>query len=101
VARVFAKASQRFVSSGWPGVEVCELVDHPGGGGSALFRMQAGARIPRHAHPRGEHTCILSGRARFGERDLEAGDVLWTEPGEAHEVCAITDVLFLGVAPPA
>lgn len=97
---MFAKSSQRFVPSGWPGVEVCNLVDHAKGGGSALFRMQAGSRIRWHEHPRGEHTYVVSGRARFGDRELEAGDVLWTEPGEAHEVCAITDAVFLGVAPP-
>jgi quercetin dioxygenase-like cupin family protein len=100
VADLFAGAQRRFVPSVWPGVEVCSLHDHPEGGGSALFRMRAGASIHEHAHPRGEHTYVIRGRARFGDREVETGDVLWTHPGERHTVVAVTDVEFLGVAPP-
>jgi quercetin dioxygenase-like cupin family protein len=62
--------------------------------------MREGAQISAHDHPCGEHTYVVSGRARFGAREVQAGDVLWTEPGERHVVVALTDVEFLGVAPP-
>lgn len=100
MALVFSARRRRFVPSQWPGVQVCSLHDHHGGGGSALFRMQAGAAIAEHAHPLGEHTYVVSGRARFGDQEVGPGDVLWTQPGESHAVVALTDVEFLGVAPP-
>jgi quercetin dioxygenase-like cupin family protein len=101
VAQLFPRADRRFFATQWAGVDVCRFRDHPGGGGSALFRMRAGAVIQLHDHPRGEHTFIVSGQARFGEIELGPGDVLWTSPGESHVVEAITAVEFIGIAPPA
>ena len=62
--------------------------------------MQPGATITSHDHPRGEHTYVIFGRARFGNHEVSAGDVVWTEAGEVHTVVALTEVEFLGVAPP-
>lgn len=73
---------------------------HDDGGASALFRMQAGAEIPLHNHLVGEHTYVIEGELEFGTTLVRAGDVLWTEPGETHVVRALSDALFLGVAPP-
>ncbi len=100
MALVFSAHRRRFTPSQWPGVDVCALHDHPYGGGSALFRMRAGAVVSEHDHPLGEHTYIVSGRARFGTEEVGPGDVLWTQPGERHVVVALTEVEFLGVAPP-
>jgi quercetin dioxygenase-like cupin family protein len=89
---------------GWeamgPGVEHMELHRHAEGGGAALFRMVAGAVMLEHDHLRGEHTYVIEGELEMGGVVVRAGDALWTEPGERHQVRAITDALFLGVAPP-
>lgn len=95
---VWRAAQRQWLPSGWPGVERCQLGDDAHGG-SALFRMRAGAKISLHDHPRGEHTLILEGEAMFGEVHVAAGDALHTAPGERHDVRALTDVVFLGMAP--
>lgn len=79
-------------------MEACPTGDHAHSGAS-LFRMRAGAVIPMHAHPKGEHTYIIEGEALFGELHVRAGDAVYTPPGEAHEVRALTEVVFLGMAP--
>lgn len=84
----------------YPGVEACDLHRHEDGGGAAIFRMRAGATIPTHDHVLGEHTYVIEGELEFGATRMRAGDALWTEPGEAHVVRAVTDAMFLGVAPP-
>lgn len=98
VTKVWRAAERRWLPSDWPGVERCQLGDDAHGG-SALFRMQAGATISLHDHPRGEHTLILEGEAMFGDVHVKAGDALHTMPGERHEVRALTPVLFIGTAP--
>jgi quercetin dioxygenase-like cupin family protein len=47
-----------------------------------------------------EHTYVIEGELQMGDVRVRAGDALWSEPGETHVVHAITDALFLGVAPP-
>lgn len=83
-----------------PGVETVDLHRHADGGGAALFRIQAGTVIPLHEHVVGEHTYVIEGELDFNTLRVRAGDALWTEPGESHTVRAITDAVFLGVAPP-
>jgi quercetin dioxygenase-like cupin family protein len=84
----------------YPGVTTMRLHRHGDGGGAALFRLEAGAEIPLHGHDVGEHTYVIEGDLWMGSERLAAGDAVWTEPGETHVVRAISDALFLGVAPP-
>ena len=46
-----------------PGVMIKPLWQDEGGGGAsaALFRLDPGARLPRHRHPRVEQTFVLEG----------------------------------------
>ncbi len=83
-----------------PGVAYMDLHRHAEGGGAAMFRMRAGATIPLHDHVRGEHTYVIEGELQLGQLRVSAGDALWTEPGETHVVVAITDAIFIGIAPP-
>lgn len=83
-----------------PGVEASDLHRHAHGGGAAIFRMRQGSKIPDHDHQHGEHTYVIEGSIRFGTRTLASGDAMWTEPGERHDVEALTDAVFMGVAPP-
>jgi quercetin dioxygenase-like cupin family protein len=83
-----------------PGVDAALLHRHPQGGGAALFRMKAGALMPEHGHVVGEQSYVVEGTIDFGEHRLEAGDAMWVEAGERHEVRAVTDAFFIAVAPP-
>jgi len=67
--------------------------------GAALFRMRAGAVIDVHAHPNGEHTYIVEGEGMFNDLHVRAGDVVYTHPTETHQVRALTELVFLGMAP--
>ncbi len=98
VARVWTDRERRWCAQS-PGVECSDLHRHADGGGAALFRMRCGATIPEHNHVLGEHTYVIEGRIRFGSQVVEAGDAMWTEPGERHDVEALTDAMFVGVAP--
>jgi quercetin dioxygenase-like cupin family protein len=99
VTTIWRRDAQQWMPT-YPGVECMDLHRHPSGGGAALFRMVAGAIIPEHDHPRGEHTYVIAGELEMGEHRVGAGDALWTAPGERHRVRAITDAMFMGVAPP-
>jgi quercetin dioxygenase-like cupin family protein len=83
-----------------PGVVSAALHRHANGGGAALFRLEAGATIPEHGHVAGEHVYVITGRLRFGQLSLAGGDALWVEPGEHHDVEALTEAVFLAVSPP-
>jgi quercetin dioxygenase-like cupin family protein len=71
----------------------------PIGGGetvnTAAYRIREGLQLPAHTHPVWELVTVLSGRLRLGTAVLEAGDVLHTDPGEAHDVEALADSVFL------
>lgn len=62
-----------------------------------LLRFEPGARYPEHRHPAGEEVYVLAGTVRFGSIHLEAGDYLFTPPGENHDVSSDTgcELLFL------
>jgi quercetin dioxygenase-like cupin family protein len=60
------------------------------GGRSSVVRLAPGARFPRHRHEGTEEVVVLAGHVRIGGVDLEAGDYLYTVPGEEHDVVAVT-----------
>lgn len=81
-----------------------ETTDHPGvtfftiwgenGDGSDLVKFTTGARFPRHDHEGREEILMLSGRIRFGDLVLAAGDYLKIGPGEEHDAVALEDSTF-------
>ncbi len=82
------------------GVSVAVFRDE-GGERTVLLRMDAGARFPEHRHPAGEQLFVVSGDVEVGERDLGAGDYLYTRPGEAHAVASRGGcLLFITVPEP-
>ena len=98
MATRFGAEQRRWEPTQWRGVEVARAGDDVRSGAS-MFRMRAGAVIAAHDHPLGEHTYIVQGQAQFGSIHARAGDMLYTRPGEVHEVRALTDVVFVGMAP--
>lgn len=84
----------------YPGVFAFDLHRYPTGRGAALFRLSAGATIPEHDHPTGEHGYVISGSGLFGGRSLSAGDAFWMNPGESHDVRATSDLAFFATSLP-
>jgi quercetin dioxygenase-like cupin family protein len=108
---VTASSPSRVFVERTPGVGICVLRAHPDGGLTFLVRMKKGARAPRHGHPGGEESYLLSGKLRVDRRvaadgtpqpdvDLVVGDHLWAPAGEVHEgLAGEDDTTFLVVAP--
>jgi len=70
-----------------PGVEITQLrADAESGRHTILIRMQAGASIPAHRHPRPEECFIVEGDLRDGAFDLAAGDYLCHHTGSQHRI---------------
>jgi quercetin dioxygenase-like cupin family protein len=70
----------------------------------AEFRLQAGSRIPEHAHPHEQTGCVVTGRLRM----VIAGKAYEAVPGDAwcipadvpHAAHALEDTLALEVFTP-
>jgi quercetin dioxygenase-like cupin family protein len=89
------KSSERaFAATGQPGIERSLFRNHEGGGRSSVVRLAAGSRFPRHAHHGSEEVLVLEGRVSVGGVPMERGDYLFTEPGEEHDVVALTAALI-------
>jgi quercetin dioxygenase-like cupin family protein len=92
-------SAQRWRATEHVGVEVTGLRRGEEGGGAALLRVAAGARFPLHDHPGGEEVYVVSGRARIGDLDVEAGDYLWTPPGGIHDLEARDETVIFVTTP--
>ena len=77
-----------------PGVERALFRYNDTGGRSSFVRLMAGSRVPTHVHHGTEEVLVISGRVSLGEVTLEAGDYLFTSPGDEHDVVAITDAVI-------
>jgi quercetin dioxygenase-like cupin family protein len=76
------------------GVERSLFRNNEMGGRSSAVRLQKGARVPRHAHHGQEEVVVLSGIVLIGGVELAQGDYLFTQPGEEHDVVALTDAVI-------
>ena len=99
MAKYFDQTNREWVQI-YPGIFVSDLHRYPTGGGAALFRMDAGARMSEHDHPTGEHGYVIEGEGDFGGRKLVAGDAFWMEVGEKYSINAITDLMFFATSLP-
>ena len=91
---------RHWVATPQAGVEVCVLCSREDMREvAALLSMRAGARLPRHGHPGGEHIYVVRGCVRVNEERVRAGDYHYTLIGETHEVVAQEQCLLLSVLP--
>ncbi len=79
----------RAEDGGWtaiaPGIEKKFLYRDPATGTeSYLFRMQAGASMKMHQHPRAEECLVLEGDLAIGDLRLKAGDYHVAARGTLH-----------------
>lgn len=90
---------REWVASDYAGIDRCLFRHNDDGGRSSVVRLAGGSRFPRHAHEGGEEVVVLAGSVIIGGEPLEAGDYLFTEAGEEHDVVAVTDaVIFVSSA---
>lgn len=88
-----SQAARQFVETGFPGVRASAIWGE-NGNGSDFIEFKAGAVFPNHDHEGPEEILVLSGRIRFGDLVLSAGDYLKIGPGEQHDAEALEDSLF-------
>jgi quercetin dioxygenase-like cupin family protein len=62
--------------------------------GSYFVQFAEGTRFPMHDHDGWEQILMLSGRIRFGDTELAAGDTLLLKQGDRHDALALTDATF-------
>ena len=94
-------ARRPFVESGVPGVTSSPIWGE-NGNGSDFIAFKAGARFPLHDHEGREEIIMLSGKIRFGEFVVSAGDFITAGPGDVHDAEALEDSVFFiahGAAP--
>ena len=84
-------ADREWQPTDYPGIERSLFRNNDTGGRSSVVRLAQGARFPRHAHQGTEEVVVLSGVVRIGGIELAAGDYLFTDPGEEHDVVAVRD----------
>jgi len=84
-------ADRAWTPTGVAGIERSLFRNNDAGGRSSVVRLAAGTRFPRHAHHGTEEVVVLAGTVIIGGAELQAGDYLFTSPGEEHDVVAVTD----------
>lgn len=87
-------AEREWIPTGHPGIDRCLFRHNEAGGRSSVVRLAQGAVFPRHAHHGTEEVVVLAGRVSLGGVEMEAGDYLFTSPGETHDVRALSDAVI-------
>lgn len=87
-------ADREWTATDYPGIERSLFRNNETGGRSSVVRLLQGARFPRHTHHGTEEVVVLAGQVSIGDVALEAGDYLFTSPGEEHDVVALTDAVI-------
>ncbi len=87
-------AGREWRPTDYPGIERSLFRNNDTGGRSSVVRLKQGSRFPQHAHHGTEEVLILQGRVTIGGEVLDAGDYLFTTPGEEHDVVAVSDALI-------
>ncbi len=93
---MFVKAWSKteWAPAGYEGAERAMLRLSAENGRTSIVRIKAGTRAPRHRHEAGEDVLVLVGKIEISGHVLGAGDYLYTEAGEEHDLLAIEDSMF-------
>ncbi len=87
-------ADRAWAPTDYPGIERSLFRNNETGGRSSVVRLKKGSRFPQHARHGTEEVVVLCGQVTLGGLALEAGDYLFTSPGEEHDVVAVTDAVI-------
>ena len=92
---VVNKSSNRdWKPTDYSGIDRSLFRNNDAGGRSSVVRLSQGSRFPRHAHHGTEEVVVLSGTVQIGGNELSQGDYLFTQPGEEHDVVAVSDAVI-------
>ncbi|HEY4164910.1 MAG TPA: cupin domain-containing protein [Dongiaceae bacterium] len=86
--------ARQFSETDIPGFRTSPLWEEDGDG-AYFAEFKAGARFPLHDHEGVEQFLVLSGRIRFNEVEMTAGDFLKAGAGDEHAAYALEDTLAL------
>ena len=64
-----------------------------------LLKFESGAKYPAHNHPAGEEVFVLEGEVKFGNKNLQPGDYLYTPPNGKHAVWSKNGCIMLLIVP--
>tara|TARA_A100001037_G_scaffold51855_1_gene43872 strand:+ start:2254 stop:2664 length:411 start_codon:yes stop_codon:yes gene_type:complete len=82
----------------YDGIEMKILFkDSQSGAMTALFRWQAGAKLPMHEHTDIEQSYVLEGSLCDFEGECKAGDYAWRPAGSQHEAWSPNGCLLLAM----
>jgi anti-sigma factor ChrR (cupin superfamily) len=84
---------RQFAETDFSGVMVSPIWSE-NGNGADYIAFKAGARFPLHDHEGREEIYMISGKIRFGDIVISAGDYLSSEPGDLHDAEALEDSVF-------
>jgi len=82
-------AELEWTPAGYDGADRAILRLSRAKGRTALVRLKAGARGPRHRHAAGEDVYVISGKILLGGATLVEGDYSYTDTGEEHDLLAL------------
>ena len=86
-------ARRPFMETGFPGI-TSSVIWSENRNGSDFIALKDGARFPLHDHEGREEIIMLSGKVRFGDIVVSAGDYLTAGPGDVHDSEALEDSVF-------
>ena len=81
----------------FPGVHVKKLYEDASGAQTALVKMDAGARLPRHRHVGIEQSYVIQGTLVDDDGACTAGNFVWRRAGSVHEAWSPDGCVVLGV----
>jgi len=81
----------------FPGVRIKRLWEDESGAFTALFHMDAGARLPLHRHVGVEQTYVIEGSLADADGECTAGNFVWRRAGSVHEAHSPNGCLAIGV----
>jgi quercetin dioxygenase-like cupin family protein len=93
--RITRRADQAFRPYGGPGITKAEFWRGKHDVTFELFDLKQGADYPEHIHDCWEAMFVVSGRINLSGEVLEAGDFVFTEPGETHIAKILADSIVL------
>ena len=91
---IIKQSDLNWEDAGYDGVQRAILRKSSSDGRTNLIKLKAGSKAPEHIHKAEEDVYIISGKVIVNGISLSAGDYLYTDKGETHDLLAVEDSLI-------